>query len=245
MHLSKGLPRLAVTVAALIMLTTGCVKLDTDLDVHSDDTVSGTVIVALDKSLASKVKSNEPDTFTPPSRSELPPGADAAEWADDTYQGFKITYNEVRLADLNKVADANASATGAESWRGGFRITHDDGDYTFTWDLSDLGTVSANGGADQVGSASARRALRSADTRAQITFPGKVEKTNGTVGDDGRTVTWRPKLGSSNLTLRAVAKDSTFPWRRAIGSGLIGLAVVIVVAMAARTWRGGRARHPR
>lgn len=235
----NALPRLAV-VAALMVVMTGCVKLDTALDVHSDDTVSGTVIVGLSKSLAGKATSTERDPFAPPSKSELPPGADATEWADNMYQGFNITYHDVRLADLNTAADANATATGAESWRGVFRITHNDGDYTFTWDLGDLSSVSADGGTDERGNESARRALRSAKTRVQITFPGKVEKTNGTVGDDGKTVTWRPKLGSSSLTLRAVAKDSAHPWQRVTWS-LLGIAVVVVVVAVIR--RHSRRQH--
>ncbi len=61
---------------ALAVLLAGCFKVNMDLDVTADNTVSGTAVVAVEESLLELSGQNVDQLFAEMDLSDLPPGSD-------------------------------------------------------------------------------------------------------------------------------------------------------------------------
>lgn len=198
---------------ALTLALSACLKLNVDLTVTPQDTVNGTMILAIDKSVAAMTGQSEEDLrkqFTDSAPTSAP-GTKVEPYNDDTYIGSKITLTEVPLADLNK-----------DSAKDQLRIVHDKeaGTYTVSGEL-DLSQL--NSGA--VGAA----LTRTLDVRITITMPGDVIEHNGTL--DGTTVTWTAKPGEK-LTMHAVSEEgSAIPWVPVLAIGIPTLLVIAAVVV--------------
>jgi hypothetical protein len=198
-----------LAAVALTLALAGCLKMNVDLTVTPQDTVNGTMILGIDKSVAAMSGQSEEQLrkqFTDAAPTAAP-GTKVEPYADDTYIGSKITFTELPLADLNK-----------DSSRDQLRIVHDQeaGTYTVSGEL-DLSRLSAN---DPMGAAFAR----TLDVRIAITLPGDVTEHNGTL--DGRTVTWIAKPGEK-LTMHAVSEEaSAIAWVPVLAIGIPTLLVI-------------------
>lgn len=221
--------RLAM-VAALALLLTGCLKLDMDLKIGTDNTVSGSMIFAVNKDVLALTGGSVDDLLG--SDSPLPSdvkGVTSADYSDDKFVGKKFTFDSVPITEFSDPTDPEA-----------LKITRD-GDAFVVSGVLDLsqGTSGATGA---MGGTGAAAFLDSAEIRIAITFPGKVISSNGT--QSGNTVTWQPKFGDR---LEMSAKGS------AIASGgsssmllyvLILVGVVVLIAIIAFVMMSRRKNPP-
>ncbi|MEU7826193.1 hypothetical protein [Catellatospora sp. NPDC049133] len=216
------LPRTSLRTLAVLALAafslSGCMKLDMNMTVNSDDTVDGTIIMALDKSVLQLSGKSPEQAFDDAgdSLAELPKGAKTEVYDDGKYYGKKIIYDDLPLTEFN---------TGE---KGSPSITHANGKYVFTADL-DTGADGLGPQAEMV-----KPFLSSLQITFAVTFPGKVIEHDAKAVVDGNTVRWNVALGGKN-ELRAVAEEgSAFPWLVvAVVGGALGLAVIIGIVFLA------------
>jgi hypothetical protein len=194
---------------ALTFALTGCLKMNVDLTVTPQDTLNGTMILGIDKSVATMSGQSEEDLrkqFTDAAPTSAP-GTKVEPYSDDTYIGSKIIFTEVPLADLNK-------DTSNEQ----LRIVHDPKAKTYT--VSGEVDLSPLNPSEPV----AASFIRTLDVRIAITLPGDVIEHNGSL--NGRTVTWVGKPGEK-LTMHAVSEEgSTIPWLPILAIGIPTLLVI-------------------
>src|SRR3954447_16788982 len=230
--------RVVLLAAAALLLLTGCVKLDINLTVSGDDTVSGTYVIGIQKSLL-QFTGQDADAFYEQitsdfDPSDLPEGAKVTpeKYDDGKFVGAKLVMDNVPIAGLDNVS-GNTSTSGSNE----FSLTHEGDLYQFR---AALDTSTGDSSSVSV----PQQVLDSAEIRIKLTFPGEVTETNG--DKDGNTVTWRPKLGEGT-TLTATAKDSggggggggsSHTWLVVVAI-IAGLAVVaaIVILLVTRSRR--------
>lgn len=194
-----GAVRAAALGAATAVLLSGCIKLDVDLTVRPDDRVDGTFIVAVSKQVAAFMPGGAANL------DQLIPGGDlqvngaedvqSAPYEDDEFTGQRITFIGAPLEEAS-------AGTGRP---GDLTIKHDgdryrlDGTLDLTvGDLSNLPPeVSQNVNTEEL--------FSKAVVRVHVTFPGRVEESNGEIS--GCSVTWQPKFGTET-ELSAVARDN-------------------------------------
>lgn len=207
-------------LASLVVLLTGCLKLDMQLDVQADDTVDGSVVFAVNKDILSLTGGSFADLIgdqTPfPSDME---GVTSEEYEDGEFVGQRYNFEGVPISEFNSdPADPD-----------GLRITHEGDTFVVqgALDLSqDLGGLSGVTGA--TGPFDPEQMMGSAQLRIAISFPGEVTDANGEI--DGNTVVWEPRFGERQ-ELQATAS--------AVASGgdnwtlvfiLLGIAAVAIIA---------------
>lgn len=207
-------------LGSLVVLLTGCLKLDMQLDVQADDTVDGSVVFAVNKDVLSLTGGSFADLIgeqTPfPSDME---GVTSEEYEDGEFVGQRYNFEGVPISEFNSdPADSD-----------GLRITHEGDTFVVqgTLDLSqDLGGLSGVTGA--TGPFDPEQMMGSAQLRIAISFPGEVTDANGEI--DGNTVVWEPRFGERQ-ELQATAS--------AVASGgdnwtlvfiLLGIAAVAIIA---------------
>lgn len=188
------------SLAALVIVTlalAGCLTIETDLTI-SGDTVSGTIVTAIDKEIAQQLEVDPDEVFSgvDDGLASLP-GVTAGPYDDGAAIGTEHTLDQVPLADLNRLAEDDPY---------GMRITRDQeaGTYEFAlvMDLEFLGEL--EGATPDPGGPDPALMAERFNATIVVTFPGEVTEHNGEL--DGTTVTWRPPAGE--LTeLHAVALD--------------------------------------
>jgi hypothetical protein len=220
-----------VGAGLLALLLTGCIKLHVDLDISSNNTVSGTMIFAFSKQLLAITGQSADQLLA--STAPLPtnvPGLSSKPYQDSDYAGEEFTFDSVPLSKFN--------GTDPESLR-----IERQGDVFKVSGVLDLSKATSGvTGATGLGNA-VNQALSTADIEITMTFPGKVTSSNGDV--HGNSVTWKPKVGQ-RLELQATAS--------AIGSGgssttillivIAAAAVVVIVIVAIALARRGRGGPP-
>jgi hypothetical protein len=216
-----------VAVGILAVLLTGCIKLNVDFSVSSDNTVNGTMVFAFSKQLLQLTGQSAQALLA--SSAPIPssvPGLSAKPYDDGEFSGEEYTLDAVPLTQFS---DDPSSP---------FRIVRTGDTFTVSGvlDLSSGAGVSGASGAipglDQ--------ALAGADIRISITFPGEVTDSNGVV--DGTTVTWMPKIGQRleiHATAGAIGSGSSST-SSILLIGLIALAVIAVIVVVALVMKGRR-----
>ena len=212
-------------LTAVVLLMTGCIKLNMDLKVSSNNKVSGTVIVGFNKQLLS-LSGQSVDQVLQGSHEGVPasgaPGTSVTPYEDDQFAGEKITYDNVELSQFNQGSASDSLKI--ERVGDQFQVSG-------ALDFSDTGR-----GGGTLGPA-AQQALSSAQLSVKLTFPGAVSSSNGTV--QGDSVTWTPKIGKKT-PLTAVAG--------AIGSGgglptwVVPAAVLLLLVGIGVFWLDRRRR---
>lgn len=173
---------LALLVAALPLLLSGCFKFTMDLEVSSDDKISGTAVVALSKELAGFAEETGGDDATDVFAETE--GVTASEFDDGDFVGQQYEFAGVPIEELDFQDDS-----------GGLTITRDGDFLNVAGDLN-FEDDSADSGGDDFGFGQAF--FDSADLRVSIKFPGEVRETNGELNEETNTVTWLPKYGQAN-----------------------------------------------
>lgn len=229
--------RLVPLLAAVLVLA-GCLKLDADLTIGTDDTVTGTYVVAYKK---------DPKQKEQPGLQAARPllvhsgSADVRPYDDGQYSGAQYELRGVPFADL--AAFTAVTVQGRQT--GTIQLTRDGDDVLVAGTFDFRETSSANRTAEQ--DAEARRLF---SVRIRLTFPGDVQTSNGAI--DGRAVTWDiPPFVRTNLQARAAAVPpvaaaaatggggSADAARYTLwgGIGLAGLALVLGLVLLVRRTR--------
>jgi len=199
---------------ALAVLLGACMKLDMDLQVSADDTVSGTVVFAIDKQLLELTGQSAEDVLGDTPLPTDVQGVSTDAYEDDRFAGQQFSFESVPLADFNSGEDPESLQIVREG--DSFRVT---------------GVLDLSSATGATGVPGLEDAFQNAELRIRIAFPGEVTDSNGQV--DGNTVTWTPRIGE-RLELQATAS--------AIGGGggdsnltliLIVAGVVLALAIAA------------
>lgn len=232
--------RVAVA-AALVLVLSGCVKLDMNLAVQPDNTVNGAVVLAVDKKLQGMAGGNLSDLLNQGTTTQPTQGHVTQQPYDDgTYAGTQMNFSGVPISQFQSGSNGNDLS-----------ITRDGDTFRVSGTL-DMSTAGGASGASSGSSASAApidlAALgASPQLRVRLTFPGAVLSSNGVV--DGRTVTWTPKAGEK-IVLRAVASatpaSSAGMWL-VVGGLVAGLALMgglLVVTMRRRPTASAAAEVP-
>ncbi|MFB7800329.1 LppM family (lipo)protein [Isoptericola sp. NPDC056134] len=206
----------AVLAAVGLLALAGCMKVDMDMTLSEDDTVSGSIVMAVSNSLA-ETMGMEPGELWKQAGGELsqnlPEGTSQEPYSDDEYTGTRYTFTDAPISQI--------SGEGGED----LTITRDGDNYVVD------GTMNLSEGADQLKSLP-QNVQDAFDVSLAITFPGPVSDATGAI--DGNTVTWTPKVGE-NAEIHAVGAataGSSFPWwivGLVVGLVVIGLVVWFVV----------------
>lgn len=205
--------------AAIALLLAGCVKVDMNLEVSPENTVSGEAVLAVDESLV-ELSGQSPDTlFQELDLSDLPEGATVEPYEDGGFIGQQVNFESVPLSEFSGGETLGASGEELSIVRVGdeFRV---DG----RLDLS---------GEEFTGGQVPEQFLDTFEFRIAVTFPGPVRSATGSV--DGNTVTWEPRIGQ-NTEIRAVASaipSGGSPWLliALVAAGALVLGAVLFLLL--------------
>lgn len=219
--------KIAVAALSVVMLTTGCVKLNVDLTVNSDDTVSGTMVFALAKSLAQLGEETDASTNGPETQGLLKESENVVveKFDDGEYIGSTYKFENLPLEEFTpKIDDAND-----------FGLTRD-GDNIVVSGVLDTSSNSQDLENNPFGEAFLAGFVNSSEIRISITLPGEIKETNGTV--QGQTITWKGSFGE-RLEINAISYAPKIdPIILIIGSSLaFGLLVGLVSFVILRAKR--------
>jgi hypothetical protein len=196
--------------ATLALLLAGCFKVNMDMEVATDNTVSGSAVIAVDESLIELSGQNVDDLFAEMDLSELPPGSTAEPYEEDGFVGQEISFDEVPLDVFTGNQALGGSGTGEE-----LNIVRrgDEFHVTGAFDMS---------GEEFTGTEIPQQFMDTFEFRISITFPGEVISASGEI--DGNTVTWEPQIGQ-NTRVEAVAS--------AIPSSSSPILMIVLIAAGA------------
>jgi hypothetical protein len=233
---------------ALVFLMTGCIKLNMNVGINSDDTVSGTVEFGVQKELLDLTGQNVEDLLG--SDAPFPndaPGVTVEPFDDGEFAGQQFVFEDVPIEEFN--SGEIAGATGATGGAGAdsLQIARQ-GDTFVVTGVLDLST-GLSGATGPFGGTGGAQFFESADIKIAITFPGEVLQAPG--GEvDGNTVTYVPEFGERleiNATGSAVdngeaadvvgGSDSFLPLILIIAAVVVVLLIVLLLIRSRR--RGG------
>jgi hypothetical protein len=212
----------AVLMVSALFLLSGCFTMKMDLTVNDDQTVDGTMVMALDEEMFAMMGDGEESELF--DDDDLPEGAEVEDYEQDGRKGKKVTFSDVKLSEFSEsMADGDSD----------FKIEHDGDEYVFTATM-DPGQMTGESG-ESTGDAEfdeqmqqmMERMFEDAEVNIALTFPGDVTDSNGKV--DGNRVSWDVDL-TEPAELRAVAADT---------SGFPVLAVVMAALAAVLLAAGG------
>lgn len=215
------LPRL-VAAAVLVLALAGCVRFQADLTLNPENTVDGSIVVAVldteatDESRATALAYVSDIESTLLGSLRDAPGVSTSEYDQDDYFGTRIEFDDVALDAF--------SGQRPES----LRISRDGDSYVFTGTLDFTAqSLPADDDADSDG-----------NLRVSVTFPGEVtEQENGEIS--GTTVTWTTALDQSvAMSARGSATPPGPPVLLIIGvvlGVLVLLAAVVAVLLFLRS----------
>ncbi len=201
----KALLRPLIALFAVLVLA-GCFKVDGALTISTEDTVSGEVIVAIDRESAIS-EGEDPDAFASDILDDLASapeeGVTGELYDDGEYVGVTLTLTRTPLV---RISDATS---------GMLQITHDGGQYVVNGDFSGL--------QQSVGEDVAPWLID-----LSITFPDGVTEHDGELS--GSTVTWHLTQGTDTMSARGPAPGGGVSWV------WIAVVVVVLAALATLLW---------
>lgn len=242
---------------ALVFLMTGCIKLNMNLGINSDNTVSGTVEFGVQKELLDLTGQNVQDLLG--SDAPFPsnaPGVTVEPFDDGEFAGQQFIFEDVPIEEFNSSGIVGASGatgvSGATSGAGAgdtLQIARQ-GDTFVVTGVLDLSSA-LSGATGPFGGTGGAQLFESADIKIAITFPGEVLQAPG--GEiDGNTVTYVPEFGERleiNATGSAVdngeaadvvgGSDSFLPLILIIGGVVLVLLIVVFLVVRSRRHKGG------
>jgi hypothetical protein len=197
---------------ALALLLAGCFKVDMNVEVSSENTISGSAIIAVDESLLQLSGQSADQLFQEMNLSDLPVGATTKRYEEDGFIGQEITFEDMPLEDFTGNDTLSGGGTGAGEELNIVR-RGDEFHVTGAFDMT---------GQEFTGTEIPQEFLDSFEFRISVTFPGEVTSATGEI--DGNTVTWEPKVGD-NTRVEAVAS--------AIRSESSPLVMILLIAAGA------------
>jgi hypothetical protein len=184
----------ALAALTIVLVTSGCMKLNLDLSVNKDDTVSGSLILAYsNEALALANSMGSSSSLNTDSLITQQPGMTVTAYKDDKYTGSKITFDAKPFSEFSTGTSAGAlkftragniiSVTGAIDMSGG--------------DPSTIEQVKNNPLTSGL--------FQKSDISVSITMPGKITSKTGVI--EGNKVTFKGQLGD-NIVIDAQSDDS-------------------------------------
>ena len=167
-----------LALGAMALLLAGCFKVNMDVEVTPENTVSGTAIIAVDESLLELSGQSADQLFQDMDLSDLPAGASVDPYEEDGFVGQQITFDEVSLEDFR--GNNTLSGAGADDQLDIVR----QGDEFLVSGAIDMS------GQEFTGEEIPEEFMDNFEFRVSITFPGEVKSATGDI--DGNTVTWEP-----------------------------------------------------
>jgi hypothetical protein len=214
-----------LAIGALALVLAGCFKVNMDLNVSPDDTISGTAIIAVDQGLLELSGQNVDQLFQEMDLSDLPPNTKVDPYEAEGFVGQQITFEGVPIDDF----------TGSDTLSGSgeqLSIVRVGDEYHVSGKLDMSGEEFSNAGDIPP------QFLESFEFRISITFPGAVKSATGEI--DGHMVTWEPKIGEEN-PIEAVASAIPAEESPLLLILLIVAGVLVVAAIAFLLMRSRRA----
>lgn len=216
-------------VSALLLVLSGCMKVDVDLTLNEDETTDGVLVMGVSDEVADML-GREPqelwDELGAEMQADLPGSATSEPYTEDGYTGARVTFEDEPLGGF-AAAGANGDA---------LAITREDDEYVVSGAMDMTGQGSRMNGMPEP-------VIESLQLNVAVTFPGEVTEHNGTL--EGSTVAWTPRMGERN-EISARGAVSTDP-----GAGLswvwLGVGALAVLTLAAAGVLRSRARatgHP-
>jgi len=207
-----GLVALLALVAAVVL--TGCIKVDMNLALHEDDTASGTVLFAIQDSVAQQLGTT-PDALWTQVEQEItqdwPAGTVREPYASDGYTGSEMTIPAAPIAAFEDVTGQPLSI-------------QRQGDEFFISGELDLNHLALEEGAQQ-------QWIENMQAQISITCPGRIIEANGTV--TGNTVSWTPTTdGLNQFSARCEAVADLAPTEIESPMDIAGTVVGPAVAAA-------------
>lgn len=219
--------KIVATIAALLstFLLTGCIKLDMDLTVNKDKTVSGTVIGAVSDYLA-ELTEEFGDTSNDSLTSELDslfdentPGVTVEQYKSGGFTGQKYILDHLAISEFS------GDGTDADSFN--IKIEGNKATVSGSLDLSmDEDTTSS---LELFGADLAKGLFSSAQMRIAVRFPGKVISSSGEISPDGKQVIWTPVIGERNELSATVELPDAKKILIYAGIGIGALALLFIV----------------
>jgi len=219
--------RMCIIALLSTVMLTGCVKLDLALEVNTDSTISGSMIFAVSDSLAdlgADASSGLPaaDSLVD-SKAE---GVTVTPYKKDGYTGSTYTFDRVPFSAF-KSNGSTSNDIKVERIGNQIKLT---GALDFSYgDSTDA--------SDPFSSLLAQSISSSADLKISVKFPVKVLSSTGTISEDGKTVTWIPKLGEKLDLATTVEIPKALQLKTQIVYAFLGLLVILVLIIALRKKR--------
>ncbi|MDR3202964.1 MAG: hypothetical protein LBT54_07540 [Bifidobacteriaceae bacterium] len=187
--------RRALTAAALLagiaMALTGCMKMDAEFSVRSDDTVDGSIVIATEDAAMAALDMTFDQVWAEvgdDAFGDAGGNSQIEDYAQDGYTGKKILFSGTSLADFG------SDDMGTQ----GLAIEHVGDEFVVN------GVFDMSEGMEDAPAASVEMAATSLEVTLVFVFPGEVIEASGEV--DGNRVTWKPVIGeATDISIRAVA----------------------------------------
>ncbi|WP_026929160.1 LppM family (lipo)protein [Glycomyces tenuis] len=211
----------AVAALAVLFAAAGCLRLDLELEVRSDDTVGGTFTAAWSEEFLADVRAGEGaieqaelDAFLE-ALLEGVPGAERRDYREGGYVGRTASFTDRPLSEFAEL--------GGDEW-GFLRIEHDGRRYVLDghWDLRATGFLMTEDFAE-------------AEVIISVNFPADVTDHNGEL--EGRTVTWRMSPGEEYELHAEAEQHNAWLW---IGVAAAAFALVLALVWL---WQWSRLRR--
>jgi hypothetical protein len=215
-----------VALGVLALLLSSCLKLDMNLEVSSNNTVSGTVVFAIQKQLLELAGGSVDDLVGEAPLPSDAPGVSVSDYEDDEFAGKQFTFDAVPIEQFSGGTEGELEIT----------RTGDEFHVSGTLDLS-----SGLSGATGPTGFDPSTFLQGAELQIRVTFPGPVSDANGEI--EGNTVTWVPEIGG-RLELQATASAIESGGGSSTTLLLIIAAVVVVLAIVAAVILSQRRKRP-
>jgi hypothetical protein len=210
-------------IATTVVLLSACLRVQQDLTLNPDDTIDGSITVAVSQQLIELSGSTADAVIGQLTEEEspIPEGIDAETepYEQDGFVGTTSTFTGAPLDAFNEQGDITIERQGD----------------VFIVD----GSLDLSSGSEQIDpdDPTVQNLIEQFEVELSITFPGEVTEHDGTL--DGTTVTWTPAIGqttSIHAEGSAVGGGSSMTWLL-IAAGVLLVAGVVVFVVA--KGRGG------
>lgn len=230
--------RLVAVAAVVVAALAGCVRVSSDTSLHSDDTFSQDLIVAMTDAARTQVAAAidmdldglreqiEGSSSFADLAKRYPDQIEITDYSDGDLNGFQLTMRNLPLAEYQaNAADLTAALPG------GAGATIERVDDTFVVTVASGGTTA---GLAELGFDEAQLGLveASVDIGLTFTFPGLVKSASaGEINGNSVTLRLRDLASDTEIVIVGGANDE-FDWGPLLLWGGIGLAIVVVVGGA-------------
>lgn len=208
----KKTAKILPLIVAMMFLLTGCVKLNMDFVVKSNDTADLHMVMAVKKDVLNGQSMedflNQFGDSSDPFK-DLPAEAKKETYSDDTYEGYKVSMTDQPLKDVMSESQTNTNG----------KIEHREGKFFVETTPLDMGEDAS------------QAKMMFSEATMSFTFPGKI--VNATEGGviDGNKVTYQIFDLPQGTALKIEAEDGSAPNLTWLWWVLGTLAVLLIAGL--------------